>query len=124
MKLTLEQIREKLSRNPSLRAVNPGFDPAGGVRGGTKSERAVGHGTVRPAPIEKENPIRCKVSVVSFRRRLLDPDNLCPKYHIDALRYAGVIADDTAKHLVFEVRQEKVNEKRSERTEITIERLT
>ena len=34
------------------------------------------------------------VRVTSFRRRLLDEDNLCEKYHVDLCRYAGAIPDD------------------------------
>lgn len=62
-----------------------------------------------------------KVSVRSFRTRLLDPDNLCVKFHLDGLRYAGVIRDDTAKDIILEVSQVKVKTKVEEQTEIVIQ---
>lgn len=64
------------------------------------------------------NPASIHVSVVSFRKRLLDPDNLCPKYFIDCLRYAEIIKNDTAKDIALTVSQVKSD---NERTEITID---
>ena len=63
---------------------------------------------------------RVLVRVASFRRRLLDPDNLCPKYFIDACRYAGLIRDDTAEAIEFSCGQIKVKTKAEEKTVITI----
>ena len=83
-------------------------------------EPAVRHDPLPAAPREKGNPARRRVSVTSYRRRLLDPDNLCPKYALDSLRYLGVLEDDTAKHIELLVRQEKVKTKEEERTEIEI----
>jgi hypothetical protein len=63
---------------------------------------------------------RFLVRVTSFRRRLLDPDNLCPKYFVDALRYAGIIPDDTSEDIELVIRQEKVELRSDERTELEI----
>lgn len=63
------------------------------------------------------------VRVVSFRVRLLDEDNLCEKWHVDALRYAGILPDDAPGKARIETRQEKVGSKAEERTEITVEPL-
>lgn len=62
---------------------------------------------------------------LTYRIQLLDKDNLYggSKFHIDALRYAGVIADDDAKTLDLVVRQEKVSQKAQERTVITLTSL-
>ena len=62
---------------------------------------------------------RVRVRVISFRARLCDPDNLCPKYFVDCLRYAGLIADDTPEHITIEVAQVKCRRK-EERTEIEL----
>jgi hypothetical protein len=70
---------------------------------------------------KESHPGRVSVRVVSYRRRLIDPDNLCPKFHIDACRYAGFIKDDSAKEIEYSIRQEQVPTKDLERTEITIE---
>jgi hypothetical protein len=53
------------------------------------------------------DPSRVHVRVTSHRKRLCDPDNLCPKYFIDCLRYAGLIRDDNPNEITLEVRQEK-----------------
>jgi hypothetical protein len=67
---------------------------------------------------------RFLVRVTSYRRRLLDEDNLCEKYFVDCCRYAGLISGDEAGRTKIEVSQEKVARKEDERTEIEITRLT
>lgn len=59
---------------------------------------------------EKSDSGRVHVRVISRRVRLIDPDNLCPKYFIDCLRYAKIIQDDTADKITLEVSQEKVSD--------------
>lgn len=83
---------------------------------------------LRPRPLAKgkaEKPDTGKflVRVTSFRRRLLDEDNLCEKYHVDCARYAGLLPGDDPSQARIETRQEKVRSKEEERTEIVIERL-
>lgn len=63
---------------------------------------------------------RVFVRIRSYRCRLLDRDNLFPKYFIDALRYSGIIRDDTTRHIAIDVDQEKVETKEEERTEIEL----
>ena len=70
--------------------------------------------------VARPNPQVRVVSVVSYRFRLIDPDNLCVKYHLDGLRYCGLLIDDTAAHVQLSVRQIKVATKAEERTEIEI----
>jgi Holliday junction resolvase RusA-like endonuclease len=67
---------------------------------------------------------RFLIRVTSFRRRLLDEDNLCEKYVVDCCRYAGFIPDDAPGATHIETRQEKVGSKAEERTEISIEDLS
>lgn len=69
---------------------------------------------------ETLHPNSVHVIIVSYRRRLLDPDNLCPKYFIDCLRYAGIIKNDTPDDIHLHVGQRKVKTKQEERTEIEI----
>ena len=64
------------------------------------------------------------VRVTSYRRRLLDEDNLCEKYHIDCCRYSGLLPADSPDRARIETRQEKVGRKEDQRTEIEITRLT
>ncbi len=72
---------------------------------------------------QESDPGRFLVRVTSFRRRLLDEDNLCEKFAVDCCRYAGLIPGDAPATTRIEVRQEKVGSKAEERTEVVIERL-
>lgn len=80
----------------------------------------------KSAQIENESkersPVgpRLRVTITSYRCRLLDPDNLCPKFLIDALRYKQLIPDDSPGHIILEVRQEKVASQDREGTLIEI----
>lgn len=91
--------------------------------------------SVRPTSPQPEPPVldgplaeeevagrdtRRRVTVTSYRVRLLDQDNLCIKYHIDGLRYNGIIEDDTTKHIVITERQVQVATRKEERTEIEV----
>ena len=92
-------------------------------------------GSLRPTDPKPEPPVlnaplgaeetkgrdtRRRVTVTSYRVRLLDQDNLCIKYHIDGLRYAGVIRDDTTEDIEIFVHQQKVATRKEERTEIEV----
>jgi Holliday junction resolvase RusA-like endonuclease len=54
---------------------------------------------------------RCKITITAGRKRLLDPDNVCCKFALDAIKGAGgFIKDDNAgiiESLI--VRQEKTS---------------
>lgn len=63
---------------------------------------------------------RCLVRVESFRRRLIDPDNLVPKYFVDSLRYLGALRDDRAEDIEIRVSQTKVSREEDEETVITL----
>lgn len=88
-----------------------------------KPQQPVQDGTVGKDAGEEENPSKIHVRVRSFSVRLTDPDNLCPKYFIDCLRYAGLIPDDNPEVITLEVSQEKVSHKKDERAEIEISLL-
>jgi len=62
------------------------------------------------------------VRVTSHRVHLLDEDNLCEKYHIDALRYSGILPSDAPDRTRIITTQKKVAQKSDQFTEITIER--
>jgi hypothetical protein len=63
---------------------------------------------------------RLRVTITSYRRRLLDPDNPCPKFLIDALRYAHLIPDDSPAYITLEIRQKLVDTKAQEGTLVEI----
>ena len=79
----------------------------------------------RNAPLEEKEVQRrtgerVLVRVTSFRKRLLDEDNLCEKYHIDLCRYAGVILGDEAGQTKIEVCQIKIGKKDKEITLVEV----
>lgn len=89
------------------------------------SQGAVTEPPVPDRPMGKKNgkgiyPGRCAIRVHSVRSRLIDPDNLCAKYFVDALRYAGIIADDTAQEIEYTITQRKARKTEEEHTTIEI----
>lgn len=66
-----------------------------------------------------ENHPRFKIVVTSYRKRDLDPDNLCPKWHIDAIIRSGVVPmvpDDKAKYIKSFEKRVIVDPKATEKT--------
>jgi hypothetical protein len=60
------------------------------------------------------------VRITSVRKRLIDTDNLCAKYAVDALRYALLLPDDNPERARIETSQRKVKEGEEEHTQIEI----
>lgn len=83
-------------------------------------ERGDPHALAEAPQAEAGHPGKYFVRVVSFRVHLLDEDNLCEKYHVDALRYSGLLPSDAPDQCRIITTQEKVATKAEERTEITI----
>lgn len=88
---------------------------------GAEFERTNWEKQIRLAIAKEKNAGRVLVRVISYRRRLIDRDNLFAKYFIDACRYSGVIREDSAKEVEMDIDQEQVQTQEEERTEITIE---
>lgn len=114
--MTKAEFNELIRRRPNLAARNP----VGGTAQGAQPERAVRHEPMAEAQRKESHSSRVSVRITSFRRRLIDPDNLCGKFFTDCLRYAGIIKDDTSKHITLTVTQEQVASKTDERTEILV----
>jgi hypothetical protein len=74
------------------------------------------------APRKESDPRRFLVVVTDYRRRLLDDDNRNTKWHVDCLRYAGIIPGDSPKTTVIQSRQIQCK-KGEERIEIEVSRL-
>lgn len=91
---------------------------------GSLAQQAVRHGTLGEGEGKKGYSGRVLVRVTSYRRRLLDPDNLIPKYFLDCFRYAGVLRDDRADEIELISTQSKVRKKEDERTEIEVSPIT
>lgn len=62
------------------------------------------------------------VRITSYRRRLLDPDNLAGgcKYFLDCCKYSQLIQDDRPQDIELIIKQVKVKTKEEERTEIEV----
>jgi len=72
-----------------------------------KPKRSVRNESLAKGNGEKENTGRIHIRLTARRKRLIDPDNLIFKYHIDCLRYAGAIPDDREGDVTIETHQEK-----------------
>ena len=84
------------------------------------AQQPASHEPLATAQAETGDTSRCLVRVTSYRTRLLDEDNLVAKYHVDALRYAGVLASDAPQHTHIECRQVKVHKGQPEGTLIEV----
>jgi hypothetical protein len=76
-------------------------------------------------PLEKkevQGPVsnRFLVRVTAVRKRLLDEDNLCAKYHVDLCRYSGVIPDDAPGQCQIETRQRKAEKGEQEHSVVEV----
>lgn len=91
-----------------------------GAPSSAKPEQVVCHDALAAAPREEGHGPRFHIGIVSFRRRLIDPDNLCGKYFVDCLRRHNAIPDDSASVVEYSIRQEKVAKKEDERTELAV----
>lgn len=111
--------KQKLNPPPSNESIHNPNHP----RQAPKLESDSGHAPLEAKEVQRPVGQRVLVSIKSYRKRLIDPDNLCTKYHIDLCRYASALSDDTAAHVELKVTQEKVSETEQERTEITISPL-
>lgn len=81
-------------------------------------------GALGKGETKETDPRRFLVRIVSVRKRLGDPDGLVCKWHLDSLRYAGIISDDTAKVLDLQVSQRKCYKGEEEHTEIQVYQIT
>lgn len=79
----------------------------------------------RDAPLGKKKvqgstSQRILVRVTSVRKRLIDEDNLCEKYHVDLCRYAGIISGDEASKTKIETIQRKAEKNEEEQVIIEV----
>lgn len=84
-----------------------------------KLESNSSHAPLEKKKVQGSNCERFLVCVTSRRKRLIDEDNLCEKYVVDLLRYAGILPSDAPDKLKIEVAQTKCP--RNSPEEITIE---
>lgn len=70
--------------------------------------------------VQKRVGGRFLVRVIAIRKRLLDYDNLAEKYHVDLLRYSGVIPGDSPATTLIEVCQQKAEPGAAEEVRIEV----
>ena len=88
----------------------------------SQPQPSVCHDTLGKAQGKESHSGRVQVRIASYRRRLLDPDNLAGgcKFYLDCCRYANLIPDDRPQDIELIVTQQKVKHRTDERTEIEI----
>lgn len=74
---------------------------------GAKLESPVRPALAGTAEGKEKDAGRVRIVITSVRRRLIDPDNLVPKYFVDCCRYAGLIAGDSADQVEVTTTQRK-----------------
>ena len=79
------------------------------------------HEPLEAPSAEERHPASFHVRILSIRKRLLDEDNLCEKFHVDCLRRNGFIPDDDPATTRIEVRQRKCERGEPERVVLTVE---
>ena len=92
---------------------------------GAKPKQVVRHEPVAEKTGEDGNAkiVPCRiVRITSYRRRLLDFDNLAGgcKYFLDCCKYSQLIPDDRPQDIALQVSQVKVKTRDEERTEVEI----
>lgn len=83
-------------------------------------ERNTGDEPLAKKKVQRPTGSRVLVRVTSVRKRLLDEDNLCEKYHVDLCRYAGVISGDEAGKTKIETAQRKAEKGEEEKVIIEV----
>jgi len=89
-----------------------------------KLERDSIPGTLGQVEAEARYTGRFLVRVTSVRKRLLDEDNICEKYHVDCCRYAGLIPTDSPSRVRIETTQRKCQKDEEEHVQIEILRAS
>lgn len=97
-----------------------GYSRGKNTLGNPVPKRTVRDAPPRKGPTKEGDPVRYVVRVVSVRIRLLDEDNLCPKYVCDFLRYCGALPGDAPGICKIETTQRKVEKEEPEHTEVRV----
>jgi len=115
----LDDLLAKAS--PAFRRLNAGLLQTDSLRTLPEPEPPVCNGALATPKIKALYSGRVLVRFTCHAVRLTDPDNRTVKFHLDCLRYAGIIRDDRPEDIELQVSQKKVSKKSQERTEITVE---
>ena len=86
-------------------------------------ERCPSHEPLAKEEVQRSTGASFLIRVTSVRKRLLDEDNLCEKYHVDLCRYAGVLPDDAPGTCRIETTQRKAAKGEAEHSVIEVYEL-
>lgn len=89
----------------------------------TSVECNLGNAPLEKVQVQTGSSGRVLIRVTSVRKRLADEDGLCEKYHVDCLRYAGVIQNDDPGKAKIETSQRKAEKGEEEFTRIEVFQL-
>lgn len=98
----------------------PAFLQAGNTGPVAELERNPGNGALGSVQVQGPTPARFHIRLTSVRKRLLDDDNLCEKYHVDCCRYASLLPGDSPATTRIEVCQRKTEPGEGEKVIIEI----
>jgi hypothetical protein len=117
------EIRRAIERKPVHREATQIYANTDTQNTGKTSElkRATCDEPLAQGKGEKEVSGRVHFSFVSVRKRLIDPDNLVPKFYIDACRRIGLVKGDEHDKITLETTQRKAAKGEEEHTQITIQ---
>lgn len=113
-----ERIKSKFpNASASFAQLNPHLV---GDAPGPKHQPNPGHEPVAALPRTVADPVRRVVRITALRCQLLDGENVWTKYFTDALRYAGILFDDSPSWCEVQVQQKIVHRFEDEATLIEI----
>ncbi len=119
--MTRDELKRRYpNASESFIRANLDADDSGAV---AKLEPDSSNATLDAEKVQRPIGERFFVRVTSRRKRLLDEDNLCEKYHVDLCRYAKMLPDDAPDKLKIEVAQIKCAKGEPEETVIEIYQL-
>lgn len=75
-----------------------------------KLEPNPGDAPLAKKKVQRPTGERFLIRVTSFRKRLIDEDNLCSKYLVDLCRYASILPSDAPDKCKIEIGQVKSKE--------------
>lgn len=112
MKNEQDELRKRFPHASASFLKRNTLPAAGNLSSDPKSQQIVCDDPLAKTPGETKNSGRVSVRIVSYRKRLLDPDNLIggAKYFTDTLRYCGLIPDDREQDITLQVEQKKSNQ--------------
>ena len=116
--MNLDELRRKFPRaSAAFIAAN---SDAGSARPTAVVEPSPWNGALAKKKAQRFIGPKFHVRVESVRNRLLDEDNLCAKFHVDLLRYAGIIPGDSPTEVSIQTRQRKAEKGEQEKVIITV----